>query len=138
MSRYVLLEHDHPTLHWDLMLEVGEVLWTWRLEANPWLGKPCQAIRIADHRRLYLEYEGPISGDRGSVKRIDAGEFVWIEETGEQVSIELIGKDRTGVLTLLREQGVECAATPRRAPRGCRWACPSRGSGARALRRSRC
>ena len=108
MSRYVLLEHDHPTLHWDLMLEVGEVLWTWRLEANPWLDTPCRASRIADHRRLYLEYEGPINGDRGSVKRIDAGEFVWIEETGEQVSIELTGKDRSGVLTLPREQGVEC------------------------------
>ena len=26
MPRYVILEHDHPVLHWDLMLEAGGVL----------------------------------------------------------------------------------------------------------------
>ena len=26
MPRYVVLEHDFPTLHWDLMLEFGSVL----------------------------------------------------------------------------------------------------------------
>ena len=35
MPRFVILEHDHPQLHWDFMLEVGEVLWTWRLATAP-------------------------------------------------------------------------------------------------------
>ncbi|MHC4948639.1 MAG: hypothetical protein ACYTG1_10300 [Planctomycetota bacterium] len=28
---------------------------------------------VADHRPVYLEYEGPISGDRGRVRRVAAG-----------------------------------------------------------------
>ena len=77
MPRFVVLEHDHPVLHWDLMLEAGEVLRTWRLaqapndEASAIVAEP-----LLDHRRAYLDYEGPVSGNRGSVKRWDAGEFV--------------------------------------------------------------
>src|SRR5437879_2020084 len=33
MRRFVILEHDHPQLHWDLMLEAGPALRTWRLSA---------------------------------------------------------------------------------------------------------
>ena len=35
MPRFVILEHDHPVVHWDLMLEAGEALRTWRLAAPP-------------------------------------------------------------------------------------------------------
>ena len=70
MPRFVLLDHDHPTRHWDLMLEVGPVLWTWRLDAIPDRCASCQATRIADHRPIYLDYEGPISRDRGEVRRV--------------------------------------------------------------------
>ena len=42
MPRFVILEHDHPSLHWDFILEVGEVLWTWRLSApRPFCPCPC-------------------------------------------------------------------------------------------------
>ncbi|WP_146439947.1 hypothetical protein [Crateriforma conspicua] len=33
------------------------------------------ATRLPDHRTKYLEYEGPISGNRGSVRRVDSGFF---------------------------------------------------------------
>ena len=36
-------------------------------------GRRIEAERIADHRPLYLEYEGPISGDRGAVTRLARG-----------------------------------------------------------------
>ena len=75
MPRFVLLEHDHPFLHWDLMLEAGEVLQTWRLAQAPAPGVAIEATALGDHRLIYLEYEGPVSGDRGVVKRWDAGEF---------------------------------------------------------------
>lgn len=32
-------------------------------------------VQNIEHRRLYLDYEGPISGDRGSVRRVDAGTY---------------------------------------------------------------
>ncbi len=73
--RFVILEHNRPILHWDLMLEAGDVLQTWRLAAPPTNGAIIDATALGDHRRAYLDYEGPISGGRGSVKRWDAGDF---------------------------------------------------------------
>ena len=75
MPRFVILEHDHPVLHWDLMLEAGEVLQTWRLAAPPLAAQPIAAMAVQDHRRLYLDYEGPVSGNRGTVRRWDHGVF---------------------------------------------------------------
>jgi DNA polymerase Ligase (LigD) len=77
MPRFVILEHDHPELHWDLLLEAGGVLQTWRLAHAPEVGsQPIEASALGDHRILYLDYEGPVSGNRGVVKRWDAGIFV--------------------------------------------------------------
>ena len=73
-GRFVVLEHDHPTLHWDLMLEVDGVLKTWRLASPPTIGV-ISAQPIADHRIAYLDYEGPISGGRGTVHRWDRGTY---------------------------------------------------------------
>jgi len=75
MPRFVILEHDHPVLHWDLMLEAGDVLQSWRLAQPPELGVVIEATALGDHRAMYLDYEGPVSGGRGTVKRWDAGEF---------------------------------------------------------------
>ncbi len=75
MPRFVLLEHDHPYLHWDFMLEVGDALWTWRLDRIPETAESIPAERLLDHRLHYLDYEGPVSGNRGSVKRIDRGDY---------------------------------------------------------------
>jgi hypothetical protein len=82
MPRYVILEHDHPTLHWDLMLECGDVLKTWRLAAAPARGQSVGAEPINDHRRQYLDYEGPVSGNRGQVKRWDWGDYQWETAAG--------------------------------------------------------
>jgi hypothetical protein len=75
VPRFVILEHDHPVLHWDLMLEAGDVLQTWRLATTPELDKCIEATALGDHRIQYLDYEGPVSGNRGTVKRWDAGDF---------------------------------------------------------------
>jgi|ERR1043165_1934250 hypothetical protein len=76
MPRFVILEHDHPHLHWDLMLEAGEVLQTWRL-AQPPEEPACviEAEALGDHRQMYLDYEGPVSGNRGTVRRWDVGSY---------------------------------------------------------------
>jgi hypothetical protein len=80
MPRYVILEHDWPTRHWDFMLEVGGVLQTWRLPTPPAAHVEMPAEKTFDHRLMYLDYEGPISGDRGSVVRWDAGSYQLIVE----------------------------------------------------------
>ena len=81
-ARFVILEHDHPFLHWDLLLEDGEVLKSWRLLHFPKIGFSIPAERMPDHRLMYLDYEGPVSGNRGTVKRFASGEYRGEESNG--------------------------------------------------------
>ena len=73
--RFVILQHDHPFLHWDLLLERGESAATWRLLNLPTVGLAIPAERIGDHRLHYLDIEGAVSGDRGTVIRIASGAY---------------------------------------------------------------
>ena len=73
--KFVLLEHDYPHLHWDFLIEDGDALASWRLQAPPEPDRMIDAVPLPRHRRDYLTYEGPVSGNRGTVKRLDAGEL---------------------------------------------------------------
>ena len=81
--RFVILEHNHPFPHWDLLLEEECAARTWRLLRKPCLGEPIAAELLPDHRLMYLDYEGVVSGDRGSVKRFLAGTYdAMADQTG--------------------------------------------------------
>jgi len=103
MPRFVVLEHDHPFLHWDFMLETGNSLRTWRLLAPPDSEKPILAEPLPDHRLAYLDYEGPVSGGRGSVRQWDAGEFEWIRDSEHRCTFSLAGRRLTGKAELIVE-----------------------------------
>lgn len=105
MSRFVILEHDHPQLHWDLMLEAGSVLRTWRLAAPPFPSEEIAAVAVFDHRSLYLDYEGPISGGRGRVVRWDGGAFTVQAQGESQIIVHLQGQRIRGVLRLEHVEG---------------------------------
>lgn len=96
------------------MLEEGDVLKTWSLAKLPqaWsdvgVSKSLPAIaasnvveaeRLADHRLAYLDDEGPVSGDRGSVRRLDAGTIV---RRQEPLSFSLEGRIIRGEIQLER------------------------------------
>jgi len=100
VPRFVILEHDHPHLHWDLMLEWGDSLRTWRLEKPPVGNEAVASEAIAAHRLAYLDYEGAVSGNRGSVKRWDFGTFVVRIEDRERMEIEVVGRRLRGVLAI--------------------------------------
>ncbi len=102
MPRFVILEHDHPVLHWDFMLEMGDVLRTWRLASPPAVGHTVPAEPIFDHRRVYLDYEGPVRGDRGTVTRWDAGTYEWRGEGEGSVTVRLDGGRLRGLAVLAR------------------------------------
>jgi hypothetical protein len=102
MPRFALLEHHWNGVHWDLLLETGEVLRTWAIDAPVVAGVTLPARALGDHRRIYLEYEGAIGGDRGWVRRIDTGSYesrVW---TPELVRVVLRGTQLVGVAELRR------------------------------------
>jgi hypothetical protein len=99
-GRFALLWHELPTdaykekgpahrdwvepepengSHWDLMLELdsGELL-TWRLPGRPLSDLlsdklPFMAVQLPNHRIAYLDYQGPVSGNRGRVERVASG-----------------------------------------------------------------
>jgi hypothetical protein len=100
VRRFVILEHDHPHLHWDLMLESGNALRTWRLAEPPSPRAPVRAEAIGDHRLMYLDYEGPLTGNRGSVRRWDAGTFEWLSEGKSACQFRLAGNRVRGVFSL--------------------------------------
>jgi hypothetical protein len=106
LPSYVILHHTgHGPEHWDLMLEVGESLATWQLLEDPHRigGEALNACRIGDHRRAYLTLEGPVSGGRGRVKRIDRGTFEWVERTERSWIIRLQGDLLQGTFKLALE-----------------------------------
>jgi hypothetical protein len=102
MPRFIFLIHDFPELHWDFMLENEAALRTWRLSRQPSAPGPIEAQALADHRLAYLDYEGPVSGNRGSVRRFDRGEFAHVVETAERIVIELYGAVLRGTAVLER------------------------------------
>ena len=118
MPRFVLLYHDCPpnyerASHWDFMLESGDVLRTWALERLPrdWqaahaanrcgpseLSSACAdnsvaAMQLGDHRRDYLELEGPLSGNRGTVMRVAAGTYRSEHESPDDWRVALTSDD---------------------------------------------
>lgn len=68
-----MLEHDGVLLTWAL--EVLPQPWADALGLGAGHGPDVAAIRLPNHRPHYLQYEGPISGNRGVVRRVGAGEY---------------------------------------------------------------
>jgi len=117
MPRFVLLFHERPASaevasHWDLMLEHEGALLTWRLQTLPdaWQSTmrpevqpatiPVAAERLPNHRIEYLDYEGPISGDRGHVSRWDCGDYSVLNQSTETLQVRLAGQRARGAVTL--------------------------------------
>ena len=109
MARFVILVHDHPHLHWDLMWEEPsqEKLRTWRLEQPPTEGILVAATPLGDHRRIYLDYEGPVSGNRGEVKRWDSGDADVLSHDEGQIELRLLGTKIHGIAVLAKTQAAE-------------------------------
>ena len=121
-SRFVLLHHRveksfEQTFgrgsHYDLMLEWEGSLKTWSFTQNlleqiafqsSTTKKQCQfeADRLADHRLCYLDYEGPLSNNRGNVKRISSGSIKWIRNQEHVVEVSLESDNLVGTLVLER------------------------------------
>lgn len=117
--RYALLRHECPAdyrdgPHWDLLLERAGLddehrLAAWSLLALPaaWSSalqltptsavEVVDAVALPDHRALYLDYEGPVSGDRGEVTRVAGGTMTWL--SANEVKLLAPGP-LVGVLTL--------------------------------------
>jgi len=78
------------------IIERDGVLKAWRLPADFDGVTPCPAAANADHRLQYLDYEGAVSGDRGSVARWDAGTAEWEEVEPDRIAVCFVGRRLNG------------------------------------------
>ncbi len=103
---FVLLRHETSDgVHWDLMLDSGVSLATWQLTEDPTRvppelglsGEGIPARRLPEHRRAYLDYEGPVSANRGQVTRVDRGTCSLARDEPQSYAVRLAGEVLTGV-----------------------------------------
>jgi len=102
------------------MLEANGALRTWAIAELPrsWrrlLSLPASveesatAEQLPDHRLDYLDYEGSLSGDRGTVTRVDSGTFAPLKGTSDSWVIDLSGQTIRGQVTLEKIPGQSSA-----------------------------
>lgn len=84
------------------MLACGETLRTWALEREPCVGAVITAMGLPDHRLAYLDYQGPVSGERGTVLRVDSGTYTVQSESPCGLLVKLDGEKQKWHVRLTR------------------------------------
>ena len=83
------------------MLEETESLLTWRVTALPDdSNKTINGIKIFDHDKKFLSYEGPVNKGLGQVEIEDSGEYEILEKQESCWKVKLVGKKFSGVFEL--------------------------------------
>ena len=104
---FAILEHSGcGPVHFDFLLEDGDVLATWRFDRSPIdleAGHQRCCRKIQDHRLLYLTYEGEISGGRGQVRRVEQGRYEQIQAGETCRRFKLEGEIMGGDFSLTRQ-----------------------------------
>jgi hypothetical protein len=88
---YVILHHTGVAdPHFDIMIEraPGEPLRTWRSPRWP-ITEPTALEELPDHRQAYLTYQGPVSQNRGQVRRAAGGTCAVESPNDNQIILRL-------------------------------------------------
>ena len=101
--RYAIHLHITDPAHYDFMFEKDGVLVTWRVSTDGMEemleGQTVSAERIKDHGIRYLDYEGPISCDRGRIELFDSGEYE-SDPASNPIKLRLAGSRLNGTITI--------------------------------------
>jgi hypothetical protein len=101
-----MLKHTVPgDIHWDFMLESGDLLSTWRVSIPPdKLSCTCaDAEKIFDHPKKFLTYQGPVNNGKGSVIIEDSGTYSIIRESEGNLQIQINAKILCGTFNLTKK-----------------------------------
>ncbi|MBN1392228.1 MAG: hypothetical protein JW947_05430 [Sedimentisphaerales bacterium] len=107
-KKFVIQQHTSGSdVHWDFMLQIGDSLQTYRLDKTPQqLTKtPANAVKIFDHQLKFLTYEGPVNKGRGTVRIVDSGTYEILNQSDDQLEMNLNGKILKGNFTLSHIEG---------------------------------
>lgn len=97
-DRFVVLYHEVGSSlsrtdqsHLDWMFESGDSLRTWASPVVESLENEFEikCDRLPNHRSSYLDFEGLVEGDRGTVTRVIAGKYRLIEDRSLRFAVEL-------------------------------------------------
>ena len=102
-NRFVIQEHrTEKDTHWDLMLEMGNSLQTYRLNKEPKqiLHQPAEAVKIFDHPLKFLKYEGPVNKGRGQVHIVDCGTYQADRSAANVLKLTIKGQILNGCFRL--------------------------------------
>src|SRR6185312_13323450 len=98
--RFAILEHRWDGVHWDFLVEEDPSLRSWAIDEKIIEGEDLPARALPAHRRIYLEYEGEVSGGRGMVHRWDGGTCEALEWGEDVVRLEVRGDQLVGLVEL--------------------------------------
>ena len=106
-ARFVVQLHDASTLHFDLRLEIGDVLRSWAVPKGPTLDPAVRrlAVPVEDHSLAAGGFEGVHEGQRrgsGAVIIWDEGTVEILREDPDHLSFVLHGHKLTGRFGLSR------------------------------------
>jgi DNA ligase D-like protein (predicted 3'-phosphoesterase) len=101
MARFVVQQHDATTLHFDLRLQIGEVLRSWAVPKGPSLDPAVRrlAVPVEDHSLSAGEFEGrheQSTRGSGAVIIWDEGEVEILRDEPEHLSFVLRGQKLGG------------------------------------------
>lgn len=101
MVKYVIQKHSHRDnpVHWDLMIQSGDKLLTWRIDLSPSELREDVAVKavvIADHELRFLDYQGAVNNGLGSVEIADKGECKILRQDQSQIEVMFSGKVLSG------------------------------------------
>lgn len=102
-----MIEHDGVLLAWSLAALPRSWAAALGFDGGDDAADTVAATRLADHRLAYLDYEGPVSNDRGEVWRCDRGEGQWLGASPARIQLELQGAAIGGCVLLTLVEGVE-------------------------------
>lgn len=107
VSRFVVQQHDATTLHFDLRIQVGDVLRSWAVPKGPSLDPAVRrlAVPVEDHTLAAGDFEGVHEGQaRGSGAVIiwDEGPAEIVRDEPGHMSVVLEGSKLSGGFALTR------------------------------------
>jgi DNA ligase D-like protein (predicted 3'-phosphoesterase) len=104
---YVIQKHAATHLHYDLRLEMDDVLKSWAIPKEPPTtpGVRRLAVEVEDHPVEYANFEGMIPEGEygaGTVEIWDRGTYRLLERKEDKLIIEINGNRLSGVYVLMR------------------------------------
>ena len=102
-GKFVIQKHTRcGEVHWDLMLEAGEALETYRLHLPPekLMQEKTSAAKIFEHPLRFLTYEGPVNKGAGNVEIAERGNYNVIRQKPDYIELELAGEILRGRFAL--------------------------------------